>query len=136
MSIPKEGWRWVSTTDLKEVRAHCELCGTLIRYVHKLEHKGENLVLLIGCECASNIMTGADLDYIKDKDREIKNAANREKAEAERLRKCFEARNEFNLKHGIQPLTWEGYLLLVEATQKKNKESAEKKEAQEKRRRK
>jgi len=133
MNLPKDGWHYVSTTDMKEIRTRCELCGTPIRYVHQIEHKGANLVLEIGCECASNVMNGEDLDYIKDKDREIKNAANREKAEQERLRRQFEERNKFNLSHGIQPVTWEGFLMLMEATKKKNEEYAAKKAAQKRR---
>jgi len=133
VNLPKEGWKYVSTTDLKERSGHCDLCGTAIRYIHKLEHKEADLVLNIGCECASNVMNGEDLDYIKDKDREIKNAANREKAEQERLRRQFEERNKFNLSHGIQPISWEGFLMLMEATKKKNEEYAAKKVAQKRR---
>lgn len=121
MNLPKDGWHYVSTTDMKEIRTRCELCGTPIRYVHQIEHKGANLVLEIGCECASNVMSGSDLDYIKDRDKEIKNAANREKAKDARLRKNFEDRNKYYKDRGLPELSWEDYLALIEKNTKGEK---------------
>lgn len=128
-NIPKEGWKHISTKDLGEASGACGLCGTRIRFVHEVHNIHNNSTLYIGCECAANIIAGNDLDYIIEQDKAIRRKAASKKREEERLRKCFEARNEFNLKHGIQPITWEGYLLLIEATRKKNEEKAAKEAA-------
>ena len=134
MSISKEGWKHISTKDLGNASGSCGLCGTRIRFVHEVRNEFTKDVLFIGCECAANIIAGNELDYIIEQDKAIRREASAKKREEERLRKNFEARNEFNLKHGIQPISWDAYLLSVEDTRKKNKEFAEKKEAQKRRR--
>lgn len=133
IDIPEEGWKHISTKDLGSASGSCGLCGTRIRFVHEVRNEFTKDVLFIGCECAANIIAGNELDYIIEQDKAIRREASAKKREEERLRKNFEARNEFNLKHGIQPISWEAYLLSVEATQKKNKEYAAKKAAKKER---
>ena len=82
--LPKEGWIHEGVEDLKYPTGRCELCDTPIRFEHFVFHE-EVGVLIIGCECAKRIMSGKELDYIKDQDRKMKAKARQEKATVERM---------------------------------------------------
>lgn len=114
--LPKEGWIYKGMLDLKNATGACDLCGTAIRFEHFLYHpdRGE---LTIGCECAKHLMNGDELDYIKGKDKQMREAARREKA----LRAKWEERNAYYAKRNLPTITWEEYRCACEKNQKGDK---------------
>lgn len=103
MNLPKEGWKEIGVIDLGLPCGNCELCGANLRYMHKVVHREKNLMLDIGVECASKIISGEDLDYIKSTDKAVRREAEHQKKEladynayVERCKKC-----------NVEPLTLE-----------------------------
>lgn len=128
--LPKEGWIHEGVEDLKYPTGRCELCDTPIRFEHFVFHE-EVGVLIIGCECAKRIMSGKELDYIKDQDRKMKAKARQEKATVERMVRNWNERNAFNAARGLPTITWDEYLAIIEANKKREeaKKSAREKKS-------
>jgi hypothetical protein len=68
-SFPKTGWVCLSVKDLGPDKIQpqaCDVCETIIRYVHTMFHEDRNLTLDCGCVCDGH-MTG-DEEAAKQRD--------------------------------------------------------------------
>ena len=58
--LPAKGWVYKSMHDLGEPTSTCDMCGTTIRYVHRISHFDVEGDRHVGCVCASHLTQDPD----------------------------------------------------------------------------
>jgi len=109
MAIPKEGWKHFEVIDLGEMCGRCDLCGAALRYKHILRHK-EAGQIGIGVECASNVLNGADMEYVRQQDELVKKSANKEMRRFKLIQKRYAEYLDVKQRHNQEYMTFEEYL--------------------------
>lgn len=117
-NLPQYGWIYVGVNDLLNVSGNCELCGASLRYQHILYHEKVGKIK-IGVECASYVMSGEEMEKVREADKEAKKISAQKKRSEKRQLDNFNARNEFNRSHGMKELSWEEYIAVCEKNRRR-----------------
>lgn len=105
-NFPHKGWRYEGCDDLGELSEHCQVCGTLLRYVHYLSHESYDDVISVGCNCAEALIDEYAFDKALKNDKELRKR---------RLKKMRKPKNYDNAEQytGYERLEAGGYICKV-----------------------
>jgi len=100
--LPRVGWRCTGVDDLGEEPTHrtgCEVCGTLIRFVHNMVHTDDPRTVDVGCVCAGK-MSG-DIEGAESREKDARNRASRRRTWLIRDWRRSKKGNEYLRLNGI-----------------------------------
>jgi len=92
--VPHKGWFCIGIEDLGKISQTCQMCEIKkIRYVHYMEHPKYDDILEVGCNCAGRMEE--DLVGAQNRDKNLKNSAQRRKNWLRRVWKISKSGNEY-----------------------------------------
>ena len=69
--MPNDGWKYDYEYEDEYGSIQCELCGTNLKYIHLLHHPDWGNIL-VGCECAGNLLAGSKIASKIKRERELR----------------------------------------------------------------
>lgn len=106
IDLPQFGWKCVKYIDTDDICETCQMCGTEeIRYLHYMAHPDVPDIIEVGRLCAARL--SGDLKGAEDREKILKNIANRKKRWLTRKWNISQKGNHFLRMQGNHLLVFE-----------------------------